>query len=124
MSETALTVSLISLIWVSLWMIGGTSTSIIVGVALFATGTYMFQTVTTRLLSSSRKVPVAVATGIYLSFYYLGGAIGASLAAYAFAASSWNGVVACIAITQASIFWLVLCVRHSSLMQRTKELRC
>jgi len=84
----------------------------------------MFQTVTTRLLSSSRKVPVAVATGIYLSFYYLGGAIGASLAAYAFAASSWNGVVACIAITQASIFLLVLCVRHSSLIQRTKELRC
>lgn len=122
MSETAVAASLISLIWGSLWIIGGTSTSIIIGVALFATGTYMFQTVTTRVLSSSRTVPVAVATGTYLSFYYLGGAIGASLSAYAFAASSWSGVVACIAITQAFIFCLVLCVRHSS-MERFNHAR-
>lgn len=112
MSETAIAISLMVLIWASLWLISAAHMSIMAGVALFAIGTYMFQTVTTQLLSNSRSVPAGVATGIYLSCYYLGGAIGASLAAYAFAVWGWSGVIACIAITQAVIFSLVLCTRY------------
>lgn len=112
MSETAIAISLVVLIWASLWLISAARMPIMVGVALFAIGTYMFQTVTTQLLSNSRRVPAGVATGIYLSCYYLGGAIGASLAAYAFAVWGWSGVIACIVITQALIFSLVLCARY------------
>lgn len=112
MSETAIALSLMALIWASLWLISAAHMPIMVGVALFAIGTYMFQTVTTQLLSSSRRVPAGVATGIYLSCYYLGGAIGASLAAYVFAVWGWSGVIVCIAITQAVIFSLVLCTRY------------
>lgn len=112
MSETAIAISLVVLIWASLWLISAARMPIMAGVALFAIGTYMFQTVTTQLLSNSRRVPAGVATGIYLSCYYLGGAIGASLAAYAFAVWGWSGVIACIAITQALIFSLVLCTRY------------
>jgi len=111
-TEAVITASLILLIWVSLWIIGETGISIIIGVALFASGTYMRQTVTTQLLNNSRLVPAGVATGIYLSFYYLGGAIGASLAAYVFAIWGWGGVIICIAMTQAFIFCLVLFVRY------------
>ena len=114
MTEAMIAASLILLVWVSLWIIGVTDISIIIGVVLFATGTYMFQTVTTQLLNNSRLVPAGVATGIYLSCYYLGGAIGASLAAYVFAAWAWSGVIVCIAMTQTFIFCLVLFVRYGS----------
>lgn len=112
LSEVAIAISLIALIWAALWLISTTRMSIMLSVALFAIGTYMFQTVTTQLLSSTRRVPAGVAAGIYLSCYYLGGAMGASLAAYAFAIWAWKGVIACIAIAQTVIFCLVMGARH------------
>ncbi|MGP5309234.1 MFS transporter [Halomonas sp. KG2] len=112
LSEVAIAISLIALIWAALWLISTTRMPIMLSVALFAIGTYMFQTVTTQLLSSSRRVPAGVAAGIYLSCYYLGGAMGASLAAYAFAIWAWKGVIACIAIAQTIIFCLVMGARH------------
>ncbi|HCA00584.1 MAG TPA: hypothetical protein DEO68_00040 [Halomonas campaniensis] len=112
LSEVAIAISLIALIWAALWLISTTRMSIMLGVALFAIGTYMFQTVTTQLLSSTRRVPAGVAAGIYLSCYYLGGAMGASLAAYAFAIWAWKGVITSIAIAQAVIFCLVIGTRH------------
>lgn len=112
LSEVAIAISLIALIWAALWLISTTRMSIMLSVALFAIGTYMFQTVTTQLLSSTRRVPAGVAAGIYLSCYYLGGAMGASLAAYAFAIWAWKGVIACIAIAQTIIFCLVMGARH------------
>ncbi|MDX5976876.1 MFS transporter [Vreelandella alkaliphila] len=112
LSEVAIAISLIALIWAALWLISTTRMSIMLSVALFAIGTYMFQAVTTQLLSSTRRVPAGVAAGIYLSCYYLGGAMGASLAAYAFAIWAWKGVIACIAIAQTIIFCLVMGARH------------
>lgn len=112
LSEVAIAISLIALIWAALWLISTTRMPIMLSVALFAIGTYMFQTVTTQLLSSSRRVPAGVAAGIYLSCYYLGGAMGASLAAYAFAIWAWKGVIACIAIAQTIIFCLVMGAWH------------
>ncbi|AIA73381.1 hypothetical protein FF32_00575 [Halomonas campaniensis] len=112
LSEVAIAISLIALIWAALWLISTTRMSIMLGVVLFAIGTYLFQTVTTQLLSSTRRVPAGVAAGIYLSCYYLGGAMGASLAAYAFAIWAWKGVIACIAIAQTVIFCLVMGARH------------
>lgn len=111
LDETAIAGSLLVLVWLALGVIGVASTAVIVGVALFAVGTYLFQTVTTSLLSRSRIVPAGVATGLYLSFYYLGGAIGASLGAYAFEAWAWGGVVGCVAVIQALILCLVLLCR-------------
>ncbi|UTD55741.1 MFS transporter [Halomonas sp. MS1] len=112
LSEVAIAIALIALIWASLWLISTTRLSIMLSVALFAIGTYLFQTVTTQLLSSTRRVPAGVAAGIYLSCYYLGGAMGASLAAYAFAIWAWKGVITSIAIAQAVIFCLVIGTRH------------
>lgn len=112
LSEVAIAISLIALIWAALWLISTTRMSIMLSVALFAIGTYLFQTVTTQLLSSTRRVPAGVAAGIYFSCYYLGGAMGASLAAYAFAIWAWKGVIACIAIAQTVIFCLVMGARH------------
>ncbi|MGP5713481.1 MFS transporter [Vreelandella alkaliphila] len=112
LTEVAIAISLIALIWAALWLISTTRMSIMLSVALFAIGTYMFQTVTTQLLSSTRCVPAGVAAGIYLSCYYLGGAMGASLAAYAFAIWAWKGVITSIAIAQAVIFCLVMGARH------------
>ncbi|MCD6004515.1 MFS transporter [Halomonas sp. IOP_6] len=112
LSEVAIAISLIALIWAALWLISTTRMSIMLSVALFAIGTYLFQTVMTQLLSSTRRVPAGVAAGIYLSCYYLGGAMGASLAAYAFAIWAWKGVIACIAIAQTIIFCLVMGARH------------
>lgn len=112
LSEVAIAIALIALIWAALWLISTTRLSIMLSVALFAIGTYLFQTVTTQLLSSTRCVPAGVAAGIYLSCYYLGGAMGASLAAYAFEIWAWKGVIACIAIAQAVIFCLVIGTRH------------
>lgn len=112
LSEVAIAIALIALIWAALWLISTTRMPIMLSVALFAIGTYLFQTVTTQFLSSTRCVPAGVAAGIYLSCYYLGGAMGASLAAYAFAIWAWKGVIACIAIAQAVIFCLVMGARH------------
>jgi len=105
--EAMITVLLIFLVWASLFIIGESVVSIFSGVLLFSIGTYVFQTVTGQLLSSSGTVPVRVATGVYLSFYYCGGAIGASLAAYAFSVWGWAGVLVCVAVIQALSVCLV-----------------
>ncbi|WP_029652387.1 MFS transporter [Marinobacter daepoensis] len=112
LSETTLASLLILLSWLALWVLATRNTSPYIGVGLFATATYVFQTITTRILSTSVSVPPSVATGYYLSFYYLGGAIGATLAGYSFSAWGWQGVLACLATLQALGLYLCIWLKH------------
>jgi MFS family permease len=80
--------------WLSMPLVSDAFVLIVLGgVALFSVATYLAQTCTARLVSRVQNIPVASASGIYLSFYYLGGALGAALSAYAYAAQGWQGVL-------------------------------
>lgn len=86
------------------------------GVAFFSIAAYIAQTGTARLVSHVRKLPVALASGIYLSSYYLGGAAGACLSAYAYAIGAWPGVWALLAGAQLCVAGVVLlCGRRKDL---------
>lgn len=112
LNEPAIASLLILLSWLALWALGAKATPVYFSVGLFATATYVFQTITTRMLSTSVSVPPSVATGYYLTFYYLGGAIGATLAGYSFSAWGWQGVLACLATLQALVLYLCIWLKH------------
>lgn len=104
--------------WSAVVLIGSNTLGLIVsGVGLFSVAAYLAQTYTARLVSGIRKVPVAVASGLYLSCYYLGGAAGACLSAYAYAAQAWLGVWAILGILQ----FCIACVLFSKRAAKGKE---
>jgi MFS family permease len=65
----------------------------IAGVALFSVAAYVAQTFTARWVGRVKAIPVAAAGGLYLSFYYLGGALGAAFAAQAYSSRGGTGVL-------------------------------
>jgi predicted MFS family arabinose efflux permease len=88
------------------------------GVALFSSAAYIAQAGAARLVSRVRKVPVALASGIYLSSYYLGGAAGACLSAYAYAAGAWPGVWTLLAGSQLCAAGVLLCGMRKDVFHR------
>ncbi|MCB8889328.1 MFS transporter [Vreelandella malpeensis] len=98
--ETPFFAAFAGLVWLSLAIIGQGYASIIAGVILFSVGTYLLQTLTTRLVSRAERVPAAFASGMYLGFYYAGGALGAILSAAIFSRAGFAGVLGLVAAVQ------------------------
>ncbi|MFG6667783.1 MFS transporter [Halomonas sp. HNIBRBA4712] len=98
----------IGLLWASLALAKPSYASILASVAGFSLATYLLQTLTTRLVSKAERVPAAFASGLYLSFYYAGGALGAVLAAACFSRWGWAGTLWLIASAHLAAALLVL----------------
>lgn len=101
MRERTVAVTLIALLWSSIALMRDSYSLIIIGVAGFAISTYLMQTLTTRMVSKARHVPVNITSGVYLSFYYAGGALGAYFSALFFHYWGWPGALTLVAIVQA-----------------------
>jgi len=72
---------------------------IIAGLALFSSGVFIFQAVGTVQTGNVAGRARSSAAGLYVTFYYIGGSLGAIVTGWAWNAAAWRGCV-----------WLLLCV--------------
>jgi predicted MFS family arabinose efflux permease len=83
--------------------------AVIVGLALSCTAAFANQSAATSYLpGAAGPERRALASGIYISSYYLGGAVGGVLPATAWAAAGWPGCVAMVALAQLATLALAL----------------
>jgi predicted MFS family arabinose efflux permease len=68
---------------------------VIAGLALFCTGAFICQSAATSYVGLMAGANRSSAAGLYLSFYYMGGAVGSLFGGYAWA---WGGWTACVVI--------------------------
>ncbi len=89
------------------------STSLMVvlaGLAIVGAGTFCAQAATTGFVSGAAKSDRGGASGLYLTFYYVGGLAGSFLLGLLFDASGWSMVVVGVGVSLAMImglaYWL------------------
>jgi len=87
--------------------------AIILGLGLAATGGFISQTSATGLLAQRTTAARSSAVGLYVSFYYVGGGIGASVPALFWARAGWPGCVALVILTLCGMALLVLRFWHA-----------
>lgn len=66
---------------------------IIAGLALFSSGVFIFQAVGTVQTGVVAGRARSSAAGLYVTFYYIGGSLGAIVTGWAWAADAWHGCV-------------------------------
>jgi predicted MFS family arabinose efflux permease len=66
---------------------------IIAGLALFSSGVFIFQAVGTVQTGVVAGRARSSAAGLYVTFYYIGGSLGAIVTGWAWAAGAWHGCV-------------------------------
>lgn len=59
-------------------------------VFIFCLGMFIIHTVSTRIVNSLQESQKALTSGMYLTFYYIGGAFGAIIPPMVYSAYSWN----------------------------------
>jgi MFS transporter, YNFM family, putative membrane transport protein len=79
---------------------------VLLGLVLVGVGTFFAQAVATSYVGRRAKRDRAAASGLYLSFYYSGGLVGAALIGQLFDRSGWNAAVAGIFAALAFAAWL------------------
>ena len=86
--------------------------AIILGLGLAATGGFISQTSATGLLAQRTTAARSSAVGLYVSFYYVGGGVGAQVPALFWARAGWPGCVALVILTLCGMALLVLRFWH------------
>jgi predicted MFS family arabinose efflux permease len=79
---------------------------VIAGLVLIGVGTFFAQAVATGFVGRAARSDRAAASGLYLTFYYLGGLAGAWLLGLVFDRVGWPGAVAGVALALALAAWL------------------
>lgn len=103
----AMGVILLAIFWLAMPLVFASSVPLsIAGVAMFSVAAYVAQTFTARWVSRVKAISVAAAGGLYLSFYYLGAALGAAFSAHAYSAEGGKGVLLLLAGVQTGAFLL------------------
>jgi YNFM family putative membrane transporter len=69
--------------------------AVVAALVLFTLGMFTAQAVAPGYVNASARTAKGGASALYLTFYYLGGALGSWLPGLAFARWEWNGVVGC-----------------------------
>lgn len=106
-NEPLLFIILLALLWGSMFLMTRNYHLVIFSVLVFSTATYLLQALTTAILSQVRKSPISFASGVYLFFYYGGGALGAICSATLYSVGGWAGVTIAIMMVQALILALL-----------------
>ncbi|WP_084511787.1 MFS transporter [Geothrix fermentans] len=77
----------------SLWMV-------VVGLALCCTGVFVAQAATASYLGVAARQNKALAVGLYVTFYYIGGCVGGELPSYLWRFGGWTACVALVILVQ------------------------
>ena len=78
------------------------------GLALCCSGTFLAQASTTSHIGAEAESGRALAMGLYVTFYYAGGSVGAAAPGWAWQAWGWPGCVALIVLIQVVIASIAL----------------
>ena len=79
--------------------------AIVAGLALCATGVFIAQAATSSYIGAVTTQDRASAVGLYSTFYYTGGSVGAALPAALWAGGGWPACVALVvAVQTAGVF--------------------
>jgi len=77
----------------TLWFIIPNPYIIFAMVFVFCFGMFTIHTVATRLANSLKQSQKAITSGMYLSFYYIGGAVGSIIPPIFYARYGWNNTI-------------------------------
>jgi predicted MFS family arabinose efflux permease len=80
--------------------------SVVAGLAAVSVAAFATQTTASSYIAQMSGEQRTLASGIYLSFYYLGGCVGSILPGFAWSAAGWVGCVALLVVVQSAIFRL------------------
>ena len=84
---------------------------IVAGLALGCTGVFISQAAATTYIGSAAQHDRALAVGLYVTFYYIGGSAGGAIPGFIWKYGGWTGCVLLIVLVQlatlalALIFW-------------------
>ena len=78
------------------------------GLALCCTGVFVAQAATASYLGVAASHNKALAVGLYVTFYYLGGCIGGELPGYLWRFGGWSACVALVIFVQMSTIAITL----------------
>ena len=84
---------------------------VVAGMALFTFGFFASHSVASSWVARRARAPSALASALYLFFYYMGSSVIGSLSGLAWSADGWNGVVALLALTLAAAALIALRLR-------------
>jgi predicted MFS family arabinose efflux permease len=79
---------------------------VIVGLAIFSSGVFVAQAAATVQTGAIAGRARSSAAGLYVTFYYLGGSVGATLTDWFWRWAAWPGCVALLGGVSLLSFWL------------------
>ena len=82
--------------------------AVIAGLALMSGGLLVVQTLALGFIAASVPQGRSAAVGLYVTIYYIGGALGGVVPALAWQAAGWRGVVALVLPVLAAMTGLAL----------------
>ena len=85
---------------------------IVLGMALFTFGFFASHSVASSWVGRRARAPQALASALYLFFYYLGSSVIGSLSGLMWSANGWPGVVAMLAVCLGLALLIALRLRH------------
>jgi predicted MFS family arabinose efflux permease len=79
---------------------------VVFGLAIFSSGVFVAQAAATVQTGAIAGRARSSAAGLYVTFYYLGGSLGATLTAWFWRSAAWPGCVALLGIVSLVSVWL------------------
>jgi predicted MFS family arabinose efflux permease len=79
---------------------------VVAGLSLISVAAFASQSTASSYVAQTGGQQRTLASGIYLSFYYLGGCVGSMLPGFAWEGAGWFGCAAMFAVVQSAIFRL------------------
>ncbi len=80
--------------------------AVIVGLAVFSSGVFVAQAAATVETGAIAGRARSSAAGLYVTFYYLGGSLGATLTDWLWRSAAWPGCVALLGVVSLMSLWL------------------
>jgi YNFM family putative membrane transporter len=92
--------------------LAGNLALIVIGMALFTFGFFASHSVASSWVGRRARAPQALASALYLFFYYLGSSVIGSLSGLMWSGGGWPGVVAMLAVCLGLALLIALRLRH------------
>lgn len=81
--------------------LGGSLWMVLAGLAVCCTGVFTAQTAASSFIGVAAKQNRALAVGLYVMFYYVGGSVGSTMPGWIWRAAGWPGCVGLVILMQA-----------------------
>ncbi len=92
--------------------------SVIAGLTLCSSGVFIAQASATSFVGTAAARNRALALGLYVTFYYIGGSFGGTVPGWLWSSFGWPGCVALIVAVQVAIAWIARGIAASGIAAR------